>query len=197
MAVRPDTMPILVIRDRSTKAYAATEISKTRVDQYAVQFLVGFTRELGWRRYISMSDDENSLVALKNIVRDATSYVEMIPKESTVGDHAANAEAENACSGISSNSHVDTATRCKLSSEMSLRTERSEPRSGLQSPMIEGRHVGHYSRAESILAMTNEGIVRGRDFNRIWTEERSDLVEFENLKGTPRQLKEPRAVVVR
>ena len=39
---------------------------------------------------------EYSLCALKNAVRDAPPGVHMIPKESLVGDHAANGEAENA-----------------------------------------------------------------------------------------------------
>ena len=44
----PDTIPILVVRDCTTKAYAATAISKTGVDQYAHQFIVGLTREIEW-----------------------------------------------------------------------------------------------------------------------------------------------------
>ena len=44
-----DAISILLTRDRTTKANAATVISKTSVDQYALQFFVGFVRELGWR----------------------------------------------------------------------------------------------------------------------------------------------------
>ena len=73
----PDTIRILVIRNQTTKAYAATAICKTGVAQYAVQFFVGFMRELGWRRCISRSDGENSLVALKTAVRDAMPDVEI------------------------------------------------------------------------------------------------------------------------
>ena len=76
-----------------------------------------------------------SLCAL-SAVRDAMPDVEVIPKECPVGDHAANRAAENAtkeikkqirvlkssqerrevttCSGISSDSHVVAATRCKI-----------------------------------------------------------------------------------
>ena len=57
-----DSIPILVTRDRTTKAYAATAISKTGVDQDAVPFFVGFMSELGWRD-ISRSDGEYSLTA--------------------------------------------------------------------------------------------------------------------------------------
>ena len=79
-------VPILLIRDRTTKAYAATGISKRGVDQYAVQFFVGSCVN---------SDGEYSLVPLTNAVRDAMPDAEMIPVESLVKDHAANGEAEN------------------------------------------------------------------------------------------------------
>ena len=49
--------------------------------------------ELEWRRYISRSDGEYSLCVLKSAVRDATPDLKMIPKESLVGDDAANGEA--------------------------------------------------------------------------------------------------------
>ena len=56
--------PVLVVRDRTTKAYAARTVSKAGVDQCAMQFFVGFMREqLGWRRNISVSDGAYSLVA--------------------------------------------------------------------------------------------------------------------------------------
>ena len=67
----PDMKPILVSRDRTTKAYAAAAISKAGVDQYAVQFFVGFMRGLARRRRIFRSDGEYSLCALKRAVRDA------------------------------------------------------------------------------------------------------------------------------
>ena len=46
--------------------------------------LVGFMRELGWRRYIPRSDDEFSNCALVNVVMDAMPEVDMIPRESLV-----------------------------------------------------------------------------------------------------------------
>ena len=70
-----------------------------------------------------------------------------------------------------------------------------EPRSGHQAGMIEGHYVGR-SRTGSILA-TSEGISKGRGFDRMSLEERWDLVQFENLNGTQRQLKERRAAVAR
>ena len=65
--------------------------------------------------------------------------------------------------------------------------------------MIEERCVEHHSKTGSILAMTSEGIVFGRGViqTKMLMEERGRLVEVENLKGTPWQPKEPRAVVAR
>ena len=68
-------------------------------------------------------------------------------------------------------------------------------RSGLQPRMIEGCYVEHHTRTGSIFAMTIEGTVKGRGFNRTFLEERWRPVEFENLTGTPWQLKEPGAEV--
>ena len=53
-------------------------------------------RELKWSRYISRSNGGYTLCALKNVVRDAVLDVEMILKESPVGDHAADGAAVKA-----------------------------------------------------------------------------------------------------
>ena len=85
-----DTIPHLLIRAHTTTACAATTFSKTGVHQHAVQFFVGFTRDLqvpGGRR--------KTLFALQTVVRDAMPDVDMIFKGGLVGDHAGGA-AENA-----------------------------------------------------------------------------------------------------
>ena len=93
---RKDSVPIIVIRDRKTKGYYATAVQATGMDKAATQFFIGALRNLGWKRYISRSDGEPALVALKTEVAAQMADVEMVPKESPVGDHAANGEAENA-----------------------------------------------------------------------------------------------------
>ncbi|CAK0830015.1 unnamed protein product [Prorocentrum cordatum] len=89
-------LPMLVIRDRRTKGYAATAVPQKGVHPYPVKFFAGYLKELGWKRYVSRSDGERSLVALKQAVADQMQAVETVMQESPVGDHAANGEAENA-----------------------------------------------------------------------------------------------------
>lgn len=89
-------MPMLVMKDRTTKKIMATAIPSNGVENYSVKFFAGCVKELGWRRYISKSDGEPSLVALKTAAGDALPKIEMVPQESPVGDHQANGEAESA-----------------------------------------------------------------------------------------------------
>ena len=58
-----------------------------------------------------------------------------------------------------------------------------QPRLGLQLRMVEGRCVGQNSRTTIILAMTSEGIVKGRLFNRTSLNERFGLCWFRELEG--------------
>ena len=91
-----ETMPILVTKDRTTKGYAATAIPRKGVHLFNIKFFAGVVKELGWKRMVSKSDGEHSLVALKQAVSDSMPGVEMVMQESPVGDHQANGEAENA-----------------------------------------------------------------------------------------------------
>ena len=91
-----ETMPIIVIRDRRTKAYAATTVKAKGNDEYAVKFFAGFLQQLGYQRFINKSDNERSLVALKTKAVESLPGVEAVPKESPEGDHQANGEAEAA-----------------------------------------------------------------------------------------------------
>ena len=70
-----------------------------------------------------------------------------------------------------------------------------EPRSGLQPRMIEGRLCAT-SFQDRKHPFDDERRHRER-WSRKSLEESWDLVEFENLKGTPWQFKEPRAVVLK
>ena len=91
-----ESLPILVLRDGTTRGYGATAVPRKGVDKYSIAFYAGFVKELGWRRYVSKSENEPALLALKGAVSTVLKDVEMVPKESPVGDHAANGEAERA-----------------------------------------------------------------------------------------------------
>eukprot|EP00959_Pyramimonas_sp_CCMP1952_P163960 3428093-Pyramimonas_sp.AAC.1 len=94
--VDANTLPMLVLKDKKIKIYAASAIPKKGVEPYSVRFYAGALKELGWKKCILQSDGELSLVALKQAASDALPALECIPRESPVGDHAANGDAESA-----------------------------------------------------------------------------------------------------
>ena len=91
-----DCLPILVMRDRKTQGYAASVVDSKGVNDYALKFVIGYVRSLGWKRRTFKSDNEEALLALKRRVTENLVGVEVIPEESPVGDHSAKGEAENA-----------------------------------------------------------------------------------------------------
>ena len=62
----------------------------------ATSWLVSTLRRLGYRRVILQSDGEPSIVALKTATLLATPFVELVLRESPVGEHASNGVAESA-----------------------------------------------------------------------------------------------------
>ncbi|CAK0892634.1 unnamed protein product [Prorocentrum cordatum] len=107
---KEETMPILVIKDRTTKGYAATAIPRKGVHLFNIKFFAGAVKELGWKKMVSKSDGEHSLVALKQAVSDSMPGVEMVMQESPDGDHPANGEAENAVKEVKRLVRVHKAT---------------------------------------------------------------------------------------
>ena len=66
------------------------------VTKYGVDFIVGFVRDLGWKRLIFRSDGEPAIVALQRKAIEALAGVEVIPRHCPEDDHAANGAAEAA-----------------------------------------------------------------------------------------------------
>ena len=64
-------------------------------DKYAIKRLKKDIELLGYRKILLKSDNESSILALKQAVKDST-HVEIVPEESPGGDHQANGEVENA-----------------------------------------------------------------------------------------------------
>ena len=64
------------------------------VGSYAVNAVRGWIRECGYKKLFLKSDDEPSILALKNEVRAKLEDVEILLTESTTGDHRANGDAE-------------------------------------------------------------------------------------------------------
>ena len=63
---------------------------------YSISFLVGFIKDLGFRRIILKCDNESSTKALQDAVIPACTGVEVIPQGPPEGDHMANGRVEMA-----------------------------------------------------------------------------------------------------
>ena len=87
-------MLIVAARDTKTGTYAATSLDAKGPTDYAVRWLCGFLRRLGYRRLILQSDGEASICALKNAVVLGMEGVEVLTRESPVGESASNGVAE-------------------------------------------------------------------------------------------------------
>ena len=86
-----DTFPILICRD---SRYGQT--GATCPTAYSISFLVGFTKDLGFRRIILKCDNEPSTKALQDAVIHACVGVEVIPRGPPEGDDMANGRVEMA-----------------------------------------------------------------------------------------------------
>ena len=85
-----DTIPHLLIRGHTTTANAATTFFKTGVHQHAVQFSVGFMRDL------RCEEGEGILFVRCRLLCVTQCQMWMIFKGGLVGDRAADGQAENA-----------------------------------------------------------------------------------------------------
>ena len=92
-------MPILAIKDRKTGIIQARVVPSKGNDKYAKKRLKKDIELLGYKKIVMKSDNESSILSLKQAVKDNTN-VEIIPEESPVGDHQANGEVENAIKRI-------------------------------------------------------------------------------------------------
>jgi len=94
-------MPILAIKDRKTGMMQSRVVPSKGNDKYAIKRLKKDIELLGYKKIILKSDNEPSIISLKQAVKDSMN-VEIILEESPVGDHQANGEVENAikrCAG--------------------------------------------------------------------------------------------------
>ena len=74
-----DTFPILIWRDSRYGQTGATCCERKGPTAYSISFLVGFIRDLGFRRIILTCDNEPSTKALQDAVIHACVGVEVLP----------------------------------------------------------------------------------------------------------------------
>ena len=89
-----DTFPFLICRDSRYGQTGATFCEQKGPTAYSIPFLVGFIKDLGFRRIILKCDDEPSTKALQDAVIHACVGVEVIPQGPLEGDHMANGSVE-------------------------------------------------------------------------------------------------------
>ena len=91
-----DTFPSLICRDSRYGQTGATCCERKGPTAYSISFLVGFIKDLGFRRIILKCDIEPSTKALQDAVIHACVGVEVIPQAPLEGDHMANGRVEMA-----------------------------------------------------------------------------------------------------
>ena len=89
-----DTFPILICRDSRYGQTGATCCERKGPTAYSVKFLVGFIKDLVFRRIILKCDSEPNTRALQDAVIHARVGVEVIPQGPLEGDHMANGRVE-------------------------------------------------------------------------------------------------------
>ena len=91
-----DTFPILIYRDSRSGQTGATSCERKGPTAHSISFLVGFIKDLGFRRTILKCDNEQSTKALQDAVIHACVGVEGSPQGLREGDHMANGRMEMA-----------------------------------------------------------------------------------------------------
>ena len=113
-----DTFPILICRYSRYGQTGATCCERKGRTAYSISFLVGFIKDLGFRRIILKCDNEASTKALQDAVIHACVGVEVIPQGPLEGDHMANGrvgmavrEVKRQCRTLQISAEQDTSVR--------------------------------------------------------------------------------------
>ena len=91
---KADTFPTLICRDSRCGQTGATCCDRKGPTAYSISFLVGFIKDLGFRRIILKCDNDPSTKALQDAVIHACVGVKVIPQGPLEGDHMANGRVE-------------------------------------------------------------------------------------------------------
>ena len=86
-------LPTLVIRDDKSKMCWARVVKKKGIEEYTVRTVNKFLGMLGYTRIIMKSDNEPSVLSLKDEIK-RTSGVEIVPEESPAYESKSNGEIE-------------------------------------------------------------------------------------------------------
>jgi hypothetical protein len=117
-------VPMVAMVDNRTKTISASALpDKKAITRSNVKVLSNFFKALGYNRIINKSDNEPAIVALKTAAaREAG--IEAVPKESPVGDHAANGEIENVVKDVQ---RKIRANKSSLEAKLKMKLEDRDP----------------------------------------------------------------------
>ncbi|CAK9026272.1 unnamed protein product [Durusdinium trenchii] len=91
-----DNRPFLAMIDRKTKMVFATALDNKKArNEASLQQMRKFYELLGYKKFISKSDGEPAMRALKREAAAGCGDITIIPQESPPGDHKANGEVES------------------------------------------------------------------------------------------------------
>ena len=122
-AADDDNLPILVLKDKQSKAFAASYVPAKGCEPFATKFFAAFVQRMGHREFINKSDGEHSLKALKEKAAEVAG-ARGIPEESPVGDSKANGEIE---SGVKEIKGMMRSVRSDLESKLKMVLDRRDP----------------------------------------------------------------------
>ena len=105
--VAQNKLLIHVVKDVKIGTCAATCLREKSASEYATSWMVSLLRRLHYRRAILQSDGEPSMVDLKSATLLARPSVELVLRESPVGEGATDGVAESAMREV-----ADTSAEC-------------------------------------------------------------------------------------
>ncbi|CAK0894978.1 unnamed protein product, partial [Prorocentrum cordatum] len=98
--------PIICARETGQGSYAATTVPTKGAAPYAIAYMVGWLKGLGYKKIIFRSDNEHALLKLLDKVSENLMGVECVPRTSPEGDSQANGRAEAAVREIKNQCRV-------------------------------------------------------------------------------------------
>ena len=82
-----ECLPILVMKDHVYLYWGATVVEVKGPSDYAVSYMVGYLRDLGFRRVFLKCDNEPAILSLRDKVRESMRDVEIMYTGPPPGDH--------------------------------------------------------------------------------------------------------------
>eukprot|EP00971_Amphidinium_carterae_P031877 628135-Amphidinium_carterae.1 len=191
--------------DSNTRHVFAMPLTRKGATDFATAKLVEWLKSLGHRRLILQSDGEPAMLKLKEEVRMQLPDVEVIPRESAVGDHKSNGAAEAAIRRVKDMTRCqdvprpDGRTAEELSSGrawrkttavfgervLGYRLKLDSKKRDLDAKAVSGLFVGYAPRTATTLLLTEQGVLRTRGMARQTEPERRNYKLETYRTGTP------------